>query len=500
MKSIEPYTVAGLTGADQIVGVADSGLNDLSCFFYDISGTITSRNGDLQSYRRKVIQYNVNSQFADAYDDEGGHGTHVSGSISGNCLTDQFDTNGMASDSKIAFFDIGNATYPYLDTYNTYNIFRTAFDAGARVHSDSWGSDSSGSYDWSSYYADTFMWDNPEMLIIVAAGNSGEDGFNTVGAPGTGKNVLTVGAAMPRLTDYDVVNPEITVAYFSSLGPTNDGRFGVDLIAPGYYIMSALAGNISALINAVSSGHGKLEAGVLKMSGTSMATPVTSGAALLIRQYLSNTNFWATNCVKGAVYCKRLSSPSAALVKAMLITSCTPAKRYSVEHDNQYTKLPSIYLGEPPDVYQGYGQVYLKGLLPLKDGSGLPANRQLFIYDNLAVKSKTAWYFTLAITDNTLIGVALKVTLAWTDPPLESKLSINSVLMNNVDLVVVGPDSKQYWGNRVQGGDSNNTVEQVYLTVQMGTYKVFLNSCLNYLCQCLIPSKCHIFFVLYRCM
>jgi len=34
---VEPFTQAGLTGEGHIVGVADSGLNDLSCFFYDNS-------------------------------------------------------------------------------------------------------------------------------------------------------------------------------------------------------------------------------------------------------------------------------------------------------------------------------------------------------------------------------------------------------------------------------------------------------------------------------
>lgn len=32
---LEPYRYLGLTGKNQLVGVADSGLNDLSCFFID---------------------------------------------------------------------------------------------------------------------------------------------------------------------------------------------------------------------------------------------------------------------------------------------------------------------------------------------------------------------------------------------------------------------------------------------------------------------------------
>ena len=69
---VEPYSAAGLTGSGQICGVADSGLNDLSCFFLDDSNQyptlLTNRSGELQPLRRKVIQYTA---YADAFDDQG---------------------------------------------------------------------------------------------------------------------------------------------------------------------------------------------------------------------------------------------------------------------------------------------------------------------------------------------------------------------------------------------------------------------------------------------
>ena len=52
------------------------------------------------------------------------------------------------------------------------------------------------------------MWDHPQMLVTFSAGNAGTDAnangvvdSDSVGAPGTAKNVLTVGAsenARPR--------------------------------------------------------------------------------------------------------------------------------------------------------------------------------------------------------------------------------------------------------------------------------------------------------------
>ena len=81
---MEPYREVGLTGAGQVCGVADSGVNDVSCFFLDDSKAYptvtTSRNGELQPLRRKIIQYVA---YADGSEDEAGHGTHVCGSIGG---------------------------------------------------------------------------------------------------------------------------------------------------------------------------------------------------------------------------------------------------------------------------------------------------------------------------------------------------------------------------------------------------------------------------------
>ena len=51
------------------------------------------------------------------------------------------------------------------------------------------------------------MYDNPEVLVVIAAGNAGTapDGvhkFNTVGTPATAKNALTVGACGSRRPEH----------------------------------------------------------------------------------------------------------------------------------------------------------------------------------------------------------------------------------------------------------------------------------------------------------
>ena len=84
---------------------------------------------------------------------------------------------------------------------------------------------------------------NPENLLIFAAGNSGEYTSDpcTIGSPATAKNVLAVGAtasggARLSVTEMEnwVSNVTIdTVAYFSSFGPTLDGRIKPEVVAPG---------------------------------------------------------------------------------------------------------------------------------------------------------------------------------------------------------------------------------------------------------------------------
>ena len=69
---------------------------------------------------------------------------------------------------------------------------------------------------------------------------------------------------------------------FSSHGPSADGRYAVDIAAPGDYIMSASAGDPATLQAAIDSGSGAMqERAARSMSGTSMATPVTAGERVI---------------------------------------------------------------------------------------------------------------------------------------------------------------------------------------------------------------------------
>ena len=115
--------------------------------------------------------------------------------------------------------------------------------------------------------------------------------------------------------------------------------------------MSALAGEPAVLQAAIDFNSGEMqERTVQQMSGTSMATPVTAGNALLIRQFFLDSAFWSSVCPASDAFCMAFS-PSSALVKACLLTSGTPVARYSIPGYDYFTKIPSQLLGSPPGAY-----------------------------------------------------------------------------------------------------------------------------------------------------
>ncbi len=119
------------------------------------------------------------------------------------------------------------------------------------------------------------------VVVVVAAGNTGYGRVNaqqrqakvglsnTINDPGNAALAITVGA-----THRD--SPHIYgVSYFSSKGPTGDGRLKPDLVAPGERITSCAAGRW--LVK--NGGNVPDEVpGYVDDTGTSMAAPHVSGA------------------------------------------------------------------------------------------------------------------------------------------------------------------------------------------------------------------------------
>jgi serine protease AprX len=124
------------------------------------------------------------------------------------------------------------------------------------------------------------------VSVVVSAGNSGYSSFITAAGkaearysdlsitdPGNADLAITVGSThrdMPHLYG---------VSYFSSRGPTGDGRMKPDLVAPGERIISCAAGAEAQKYGTVKDGTGAdVTALYCEQTGTSMAAPHVSGA------------------------------------------------------------------------------------------------------------------------------------------------------------------------------------------------------------------------------
>ena len=81
-------------------------------------------------------------------------------------------------------------------------LFEKPYRDGARIHSNSWGS-SAAEYTMRAQQVDAFVYEHPDMLVLIAAGNSGEDGVFSVGSPATCKNCIAVGATQNDAAAYN---------------------------------------------------------------------------------------------------------------------------------------------------------------------------------------------------------------------------------------------------------------------------------------------------------
>jgi hypothetical protein len=358
-------TNLGLYGQGQIVALADSGLDtgNLSTLHVDFTGRV------LKTY--SLARTND-------WSDPIAHGTHVAGSILGSGKASGSDPAhhqyagsfaGVAPEAQLVLQSIGdlggNLTGIPLDVGD---LMRTTYGDGARIHSDSWGGPSGGTapnYEYGGYTLDSAQvdkaaWDKKDMLIVFSAGNQGVDAnrdglvdLDSLASPGTAKNVLTVGASESYRPDEKIswnqgwpsdfpVNPLADdimanningMAAFSSRGPADDGRIKPDVVAPGTWIISD-----RTHANPDATGWGVYNDQYIYFGGTSMSTPLTSGAAAVAREWLTKL--------------RGFTSPSAALLKAVLINGADDIS------PGQYIS-PQEVPSQRPNNVSGWGRVDL---------------------------------------------------------------------------------------------------------------------------------------------
>ena len=336
-------------------------------------------------------------------------------------------------------------------------VIAANYAAGARISSNSWGCApcagqydvASQAYDLGTRDADPVSAGNQELITVFSAGNSGS-APGTVGSPGNGKNMITVGASEnPRPEDEDgawsdgcQIGPggaddAMDVIFFSSRGPAPGGRTKPDLIAPGTHVTGTRPdpGNGVGICDA---SRPLGNATYAAASGTSHSTPAVSAVASLA--------WWWIATGQGSLEFDDAvpSVPSPALTKAWLIAHPTYLTGEDANDD-----LPSNA--------QGYGMPDLAGMF-----SDVP--KWLSNQSQVLADSGELW---TAQFQPAFPQAPVRIVLAWTDAP---GVVGTSPQVNNLDLEVSRAQTV-FRGNHFSGEwsmpggspDTVNNVEAVFL-------------------------------------
>ena len=321
-------------GRDVVWAVLDSGVDGAHAHF------ITHKNLDVVTPLRHRDFTGHGSPLKDAL----GHGTHVAGIIAGSLAADAMsgkkifaatrhrDENGEVTRSKLELEAISGmapqcklVSLKVLDDHGQGEVSSliaaideiqrvNGFGRRLRIHGVNLSVGYAFEPEWfacgqSPLCVEVDLLVRSGVVVVTAAGNTGY-GYNqtafsgppaaglgmSINDPGNAELAITVGSThreMPHVYG---------VSYFSSKGPTGDGRTKPDLVAPGEKILSCAAGAALQEADGVACQY-------VEDSGTSMAAPHVSG---VIAAFLS-------------VRREFIGKPEA--VKSIFLTSATDLKR-----------------------------------------------------------------------------------------------------------------------------------------------------------------------------
>ena len=403
-----------LTTFDNIIAAATTQTNTVNpggSLGLTLSGSSTFLNNKLaifdggevyashQEFAGKTITLEDNATYID-------HATHVAGTMI---------AKGVYPPAKGMAFNAATLHSYYFDNDVTK---MSAAASGLLLSNHSYGDeagwnldDSQNQWDWYGlpgdtvdynfgfYGARTQQWDQiaydaPYYLIVESAGNahaypgpavgtdyygyksdtsqtlvdlgprpatiSSNTGYETISTTGNAKNILTVGAVNP-LPDGPPNGQAVSVAYFSSWGPTNDGRVKPDIVGDGVNVTSCGSESPTTYIT---------------LSGTSMSSPNVTGSLYLLQEYYAEKN-------NGAFM-------RAATLKGL---AC-------------HTALDAGNVG--PDYIYGWGLLNMKNAAQAITDNGTKS----LIKENSLAQGQTQTFNVVASGDG-----PLSATISWTDPP-----------------------------------------------------------------------------------
>ncbi|MCH2112830.1 MAG: S8 family serine peptidase [Planctomycetes bacterium] len=391
---------AGIDGSNVTIGHIDGRIKESSCYFDDPTGAAVGSN------HRKIKWQNSGGG-------QDSHGTHTAGSAAGNRTPVNGSTvgNGMAPEA----FIVHQAGFPGSNSLDTW--LNNAHTRGGRLHTNSWGNDWTTSYDMWCRDIDAYSHDQEDGLVVFAETNG-----SVAKNPENAKNVLAVAAASRA-------NPENHGS--GGRGPTADGRQKPEVFAPG-------CSTISASTNSC---------GTTSMCGTSMACPVVTGAAALLKQYFEDGYY-----PSGSPNAARGFTPSGALLRAMLCNGAVNMTGINGYMGNQ----------------EGYGRILLDSNVFLPGDTHRTALADVSHAQGLSHGQKK--YFSFFVPQGTS---ELKLTMAFSDEPGAANAS--NPVVNDLNIRMRDSQGTIYAGGILSTSngeatanptaqDAKNSIEQIYLT------------------------------------
>jgi len=366
------------------------------------------------------------------------HSTHVAGTMIGNGSGSN-GLWGIAPEANLVTYEWPDSYYELITETN-----HAITDHDSIVSQNSWGYNVHencsllGDYDiWSAYYDNLTRGSDLDRPItfVFAAGNERSTGtdqigkyycgaasqgghtYKTVTGPGgTAKNTIAVGA----------LDKDGTMSYYSSWGPTDDGRIKPDIVAIGTNVNSTITDDEYEL-----------------SMGTSMAAPAISGVIGLIYE---DANSLGKDFLPSTI-------------RGLLIHTANDINNTG------------------PDYTTGWGIVDATSAInKLRED----INNTNVIVENSLInwENKTYQFYVAPGQDH------IKLTLIWDDYP--GSVAAVKELVNDLDIIAMNSNETYYpWtldyenpaANAVQNKrDDLNNVEQVFISnPNSGTWTVLIN-------------------------
>ncbi|MDA8591748.1 S8 family serine peptidase [Flavobacteriaceae bacterium] len=376
------------------------------------------------------------------------HATHVNGTI--GAKGENFSARGMAPKSTILAYSNSGDTSETVEAHIDYNMLISNHSYGVYIldenneqQLDDWVM---GSYTSSAANWDEIHFNTPYYLRVASAGNSGTTNYENGLAPGldkltydkNSKNSLIVASANITFNASGRQIIGANISYFSSQGPTDDGRIKPDITGRGQAVFSTSNNSTNTYANS---------------QGTSMSSPNVAGSLLLLQEHYNNINneFMLSATLRGL--------------------ACHTA---TDDAENEYVNaIP--YPG--PDPFWGWGFLDVEfAAQTITDALSGGA-----IIEENTLNNGDTYSFTVNVTESE----KLMATISWTDRPgpVQSGTlnSTQPVLVNDLDLRITDNLNNEYLPWKLdltnlpyatKGDNVVDNIERVEVEVPSGQYTI----------------------------